>query len=82
MGQKFMLNEDVQDKAKILKRALNRQFNKKFHTMVIGMIDGEGNVKVGMSPFNEEKLEAIDLIEMGHYITNVGIRLGYKKGNT
>jgi len=79
MGNRFMLNEDIQDKAKMLNKAISRQFKTKFHTLVIGSIDSNGNVRVGMTPCNEDKLEAIDLIEMGSYIINVGIKLGYKK---
>ena len=80
LRQSFVMNENVQDKAKALRTALGRQLGTKYHSMIFGCIDDAGKIKLGFFPLDNKQIEGIDFIEMGNRLITIGIELGYAKG--
>lgn len=74
------MNEDIQDKAKALCKALEQQLNVKFHTMLFAGITAKGGISMGFHPFDADKVYPVDLIEYGNYVVTLGIKLGYNRG--
>lgn len=81
LNSKAVMNEQVQDKAKALAKALGKQFELDLGNLVFAGFNELGDVRIAMFPVNPEKLNPLSLIEIGNYLSAKGLELELKRRN-